>query len=106
MRLLRLWRVAGQDFRLLITALRRPDRPQWLLPASLALGLFAFELLIPLVGIADDFVLLPLLLRALVNLAGQSIRKSDDRIVSANNQSVCHAITFGKVYEGMPSVAA
>lgn len=85
MRLLKIWRVCGQDVRLLLAALRRRDRPQWLVPASLALIVFAFEPLnfaIPLVGVVDDFLLLPLLLRGLVKLAGQSLRKGDERIVS------------------------
>ena len=85
-RLFRLWRLGGQDLRLLATALRARDRPHWLLPASLLLLFFALEPLnfaFPLLGVVDDLVLLPLLLRGLVRLAGPTIRASaDKRVVS------------------------
>jgi uncharacterized membrane protein YkvA (DUF1232 family) len=85
-RLFRLWRLGGQDLRILWAALRQRDRPQWLLPATLLLAFFAFEPLnfaFPLLGVVDDFVLLPLLLRALVKIAVPAIRaKRDDRVVS------------------------
>jgi uncharacterized membrane protein YkvA (DUF1232 family) len=72
-------------------ALRRPDRPWWLLPVSLLLLWFAlepFNFAIPLLGAIDDFVLLPLLLRGIVKLAGRAIdtdaflRARDERVVS------------------------
>jgi uncharacterized membrane protein YkvA (DUF1232 family) len=90
-RLFRLWRMGARDLRLLVMALRRPDRPWWLLPVSLLLLWFALEPLnfaMPLVGAVDDFVLLPLLLRAIVMFAGRSVegnsnlRSRDDRVVS------------------------
>jgi uncharacterized membrane protein YkvA (DUF1232 family) len=74
-----------------MTVLRRPDRPWWLIPASLLLVWFALEPLnfaIPLLGAIDDFVLLPLLLRGLVKLASRAIdrdaiqRARDNRVVS------------------------
>jgi uncharacterized membrane protein YkvA (DUF1232 family) len=85
-RLFRLWRIGGQDLRVLLAVLRQPDRPRWLLPASLLLVFFALEPLnfaFPLLGVVDDFVLLPLLLRALVSIAMPTIRaKRDERVVS------------------------
>ncbi len=85
-RLFRLWRLSGQDLRILLAALRQRNRPQWLLPAALLLVFFALEPLnfaFPLLGVVDDFVLLPLLLRALVRIALPAIRaKRDDRVVS------------------------
>jgi uncharacterized membrane protein YkvA (DUF1232 family) len=85
-RLFRLWRIGGQDLRVLLAVLRQPDRPRWLLPASLLLVFFALEPLnfaFPLLGVVDDFVLLPLLLRALVSIAVPMIRaKRDERVVS------------------------
>ena len=85
-RLFRLWRLGGQDLRVLLAVLRQPDRPRWLLPASLLLVFFALEPLnfaFPLLGVVDDFVLLPLLLRALVSIAVPMIRaKRDERVVS------------------------
>jgi uncharacterized membrane protein YkvA (DUF1232 family) len=87
-RLFRLWRLSGQDLRLLLMALRNPNRPRWLIPASIALGFFAldpFNFAIPFLGIVDDVFLLPLLLRALAKLAaasGSGPRARDDRVIS------------------------
>jgi uncharacterized membrane protein YkvA (DUF1232 family) len=85
-RLFRLWRLGGQDLRILLAALRQRDRPQWLLPAALLLAFFALEPLnfaFPLLGVVDDFVLLPLLLRGLVRIAMPAIRAQRDvRVVS------------------------
>jgi uncharacterized membrane protein YkvA (DUF1232 family) len=82
----RLWRLTGRDLRLLWHALRQPDRPGWLIPATLVLVFFAIEplnLAFPVLGVVDDFVLLPLLLRGVVSLAVPALRaKRDDRVVS------------------------
>jgi uncharacterized membrane protein YkvA (DUF1232 family) len=90
-RLFRLWRLSGQDLRLLWIALRHPNRPRWLLPATIALAFFAlepFNFAIPFLGIVDDVFLLPLLLRLLVKLAVPATqshvapRSRDERVVS------------------------
>jgi uncharacterized membrane protein YkvA (DUF1232 family) len=85
-RLFRLWQLGGQDLRLLLTMMRRSDRPRWLVPAALLLLVFALEPLnfaLPLLGVIDDFVLLPLLIRALAISASHAMRaKQDDRVVS------------------------
>ena len=90
-RLFTLWRFSGRDVRVLWAALRNPNRPNWLLPASLALLIFAlepFNFAIPVLGVVDDFVLLPLLLRILAAITMQvmelpsSTRQRDDRVVS------------------------
>jgi uncharacterized membrane protein YkvA (DUF1232 family) len=84
-RLFRLWQIGGRDLRFLLKTLRQPDRPQWLLPALLVLMFFAIEPLnfaLPLVGVVDDLVLLPLLLRGLARLAAGAARSRDDRVVS------------------------
>lgn len=90
-RIFRLWKLSGRDLRILWTALRHPDRPAWLLPASLALGFFALDpvnFAIPVLGVVDDLVLLPLLLHALATFAlhatqsTASPRSRDDRVVS------------------------
>jgi uncharacterized membrane protein YkvA (DUF1232 family) len=73
MRLLRLWRLMHQDVRLILLALRRADRPWWLLPAVLLILFFALDplnLALPTLGILDDLIVLPLMLRAVVKLAG------------------------------------
>jgi uncharacterized membrane protein YkvA (DUF1232 family) len=90
-RLFRLWRFNGRDLRVLWAALRHPNRPHWLLPASLALMFFAlepFNFAIPVLGVVDDLLLLPLLLRALATIAMRVMPLSstgpsrDDRVVS------------------------
>lgn len=76
-RLMLLWRVGRQDVGLLWFALRHPNRPAWLLPATVLLGFFAMEPLnfaLPLVGAIDDFVLLPILLHALLKYLPTSLR--------------------------------
>ena len=80
-RLFRLWRLSGQDLRLLWIALRRPNRPRWLLPATIALAFFAFDpfnFAMPFLGIVDDVFLLPLLLRLLAKLADPVMRVHGD----------------------------
>jgi uncharacterized membrane protein YkvA (DUF1232 family) len=77
LRLLRFWRLGGADLRLIWFALRHSKRPVWLWPAVIALGWFALEPLnfaFPLLGVADDLILLPLLLYALVRFLPNQIR--------------------------------
>jgi len=83
-RLLRLWRIAGKDLSLLWFALRQRNRPIWLVPAVILLGLCAIEPLnfaIPLLGVVDDVILLPLVLHALVTLLPAEIRYGFSRRV-------------------------
>ena len=90
-RIFRLWRMSRTDLRLLWQVLRHPNRPTWLIPATLVLGFFAFEPLnfaIPVLGVIDDLFLLPLLLHALATVAVYATglppraRSRDDRVVS------------------------
>ena len=89
-RIIRLWRMSRNDLRLLWVALRHPDRPAWLLPATFALGFFAlepFNFAIPILGVVDDLFLLPLLLHGLAKIAvlatlPSTSRSRDDRVVS------------------------
>lgn len=90
-RISRLWRVSRNDLRLVWLALRHPNRPRWLLPATLALGFFAaepFNFAIPVLGVVDDLFLLPLLLHGLATIAASATmlrptsRSHDDRVVS------------------------
>jgi uncharacterized membrane protein YkvA (DUF1232 family) len=82
--------LSGQDLRILLAAARRPNRPLWLIPALLGLALFTLEPLnfaAHILGVVDDLVLLPLLLRILARLAmpvvaGTHRRPADDRVVS------------------------
>jgi uncharacterized membrane protein YkvA (DUF1232 family) len=66
-----LWRMSKADLRLLWFALKHPGRPGWLIPVAIALGLYAiapFNLAIPVLGIVDDLVLVPMALHALLKL--------------------------------------
>jgi uncharacterized membrane protein YkvA (DUF1232 family) len=90
-RLFRLWRLSGQDLRLLWMALRHPNRPRWLIPASIALAFFAlepFNFAIPFLGVVDDVFVLPLLLHILAKFAAPASkvnidpRARDERVVS------------------------
>ena len=86
-RLLRLWRLGGQDLRLLFFALQHPKRPRWLIPVAIAMACFAiepFNFAIPFIGVVDDLFILPLLLHAVVKLAVAGLRDDarDDRVIS------------------------
>ncbi len=77
LRLLRLWRLARADLGLLWFALRHQRRPLWLWPAVIALVLYAldpFNFVMPLLGIVDDAILLPLILHLLMSLLPAEIR--------------------------------
>jgi uncharacterized membrane protein YkvA (DUF1232 family) len=76
-RLFRLWSTGGKDLRLLWFALRNPGRPAWLLPALAILGLYSLQPLnfaLPVLGVVDDFILLPLLLHLMATLLPRDIR--------------------------------
>jgi uncharacterized membrane protein YkvA (DUF1232 family) len=95
-RILRVWRMSRNDLRLVWLALRHPNRPTWLLPATLALGFFTlepFNFAIPVLGVVDDLFLLPLLLHGFARMAvyvttlPSSSRSRDDRVVLPSDQS-------------------
>ena len=69
-RLLLLWRWGGEDLRVLWFALRHPNRPSWLLPATALLALFALEpanFALSLLGAVDELVILPFLLHTMLS---------------------------------------
>jgi uncharacterized membrane protein YkvA (DUF1232 family) len=71
-----MWRISRNDLRLLWFALKHHDRPGWLWPAAIGLTLYAiapFNLAIPLLGIVDDMILVPLALHYLLRLLPRSI---------------------------------
>ncbi|MEO5688737.1 MAG: hypothetical protein ABIR54_15385 [Burkholderiaceae bacterium] len=77
-RLFIFWRQGGRDLKLLWRALKHPDRPGWLLPASVLLAFFALDplnLALPLMGAVDDLVILPLALSALLRALPQHLRQ-------------------------------
>ena len=76
-RLFIFWRQGGRDLKLLWRALQHPDRPRWLLPATVLLAFFALDplnLAMPVLGAVDDLLLLPLALRALLGALPQHLR--------------------------------
>ena len=71
-----IWRMSKADLGLLRYALKHPARPGWLLPTTILLALYALSPLnfaIPLLGIVDDMVLVPLALHALLKLLPANI---------------------------------
>ncbi len=76
-RLLRLWRLVASDLRLLWFALRHRQRPIWLWPVAVVLGLYALDpvnFALPFVGIVDDLVLVPILIHLVVRLLPAQIK--------------------------------
>lgn len=76
-----LYALVRKDAGILWFALRHPARPAWLRPA---VGLLAFYLVspidlipdfIPVIGLVDDLVLIPLLLAWLVRLLPDSLKR-------------------------------
>ena len=79
-RLSLLWSVVRGDARLLWRALRHPQAPGWLKPAALALVAYLIwpvDLIpdfIPIVGMMDDIVLIPLAIRFLLDRLPGALR--------------------------------
>lgn len=76
-RLFRLWRLVASDLRLLWFALWHRSRPIWLWPVTVVLGLYALDpvnFALPLAGIVDDLVLVPLLIHLVVKLLPTEIK--------------------------------
>jgi uncharacterized membrane protein YkvA (DUF1232 family) len=76
-RLFRLWRLVAGDLALLWFALRHQRRPLWLWPVAVVLGLYALDpvnFMLPLAGIIDDLVLVPILVHLVVRLLPAEIK--------------------------------
>ena len=75
-----LWSVVRGDARLLWRALRHPMAPGWLKPAALALLAYLIwpvDLIpdfIPIIGVMDDVVLIPLAIRFLLGRLPVALR--------------------------------
>ncbi|MCB1908497.1 MAG: DUF1232 domain-containing protein [Rhodocyclaceae bacterium] len=80
-KLIALYRLIRRDLRILWFALGDPRRPRWLLPAVAGLALYLFspvDLLpdtLPLIGIMDDLVLIPLAVGWLVGRLPPELRR-------------------------------
>jgi len=72
-RLTLLWVLVRGDARRLWTALRHPEAPAWLKWGTAAIALYLFSPIdaipdiLPVIGIADDLVLVPMAIRWLLN---------------------------------------
>lgn len=73
------WRSSRADLRFLWFALRHPLRPRWLRLATLALVVFAISpvnFVIPLVGVIDDMIVVPLVLHWLLMYLPEDLHRS------------------------------
>ena len=76
-----LWSVVKGDARLMWRALRHPQSPQWLKLGAAGLVLYLLSPVdlipdvVPILGVVDDMVLLPLAIRWLLNRLPASIRR-------------------------------
>jgi uncharacterized membrane protein YkvA (DUF1232 family) len=81
-RLMVLWKMVKSDGRVLWRALRQPDRPRWLMPVTVLLALYAlapFNVVIPLMGLVDDGILVPLVLHLIVQCLPARFRETPMR---------------------------
>jgi uncharacterized membrane protein YkvA (DUF1232 family) len=84
-RLTLLWVLIRGDARRLWFALRHPAAPGWLKPATALLLLYLISPLdlvpdaLPVVGIVDDLVLLPLAVHWLLSMLPEPLRRDMDR---------------------------
>ena len=73
-----LWRISRNDLRMLWFFLHHPARPSWLIPVTVLLGLYALSPLnfaLPVIGVLDDFVIVPLALHWLLKLMPQHLQE-------------------------------
>ena len=75
-----IWSLARGDARLLWRALKHPRSPRWLMPATLLLVAYVLSPVdfipdfIPLLGVVDDLVLLPLVIRFMLGRLPADLR--------------------------------
>ena len=85
-RLSLLWSVLRGDARLLWFALRHPLAPRWLKPAAALLALYLLSPLdlvpeaLPVIGVVDDLVLVPLALSFIVQRLPAALRADFTRL--------------------------
>lgn len=76
------WRSSRADLRFLWFALRHPLRPGWLRLATLALTVFAISpvnFVVPLVGVIDDMIVVPLVLHWLLQCLPEDLHRAYQR---------------------------
>ena len=80
-----LWRVSRNDLRFLWFAARHPSRPGWLIPGAIVLAIYALSPLnfaMPIIGVVDDLVIIPLALHWLLKLLPQRLRENFEQASS------------------------
>ncbi|CAG9215831.1 conserved hypothetical protein [Paraburkholderia tropica] len=78
-RLAWLLKIVKGDARVLWFALRQPNRPGWLVPSAALLTLYAlapFNIALPLVGVIDDGIVVPVLLHLMVACLPVGLRRA------------------------------
>ncbi|MCB1914400.1 MAG: DUF1232 domain-containing protein [Rhodocyclaceae bacterium] len=79
-KLFALFRLVRKDVRILLFALRHPRRPAWLLPAVAGLLIYLISPVdlipetLPVIGVVDDLVLIPLVIGWIVNRLPPELR--------------------------------
>ncbi len=87
-----LWSVVKGDARLMWRALRHPQSPRWLKLGAAGLVLYLLSPVdlipdvVPVLGVVDDMVLLPLAIRWMLNRLPDSIRR--DIAANGSTESV------------------
>lgn len=76
-RIIKIWKTAGNDLKVLCGAVIHQDRPIWLIPALVLVVIYTlnpFNFAVPVLGIVDDAVIVPLALHFLVLRLPDSLR--------------------------------
>ena len=85
-----LYALIRKDARILWYALRHPARPAWLVPSVALIGLYLLSPIdlipdvLPVIGLVDDFVLIPLVIAWLVSRLPADLKRGfadDDRTI-------------------------
>ena len=90
-RLAMLWTVVKSDARLLWLALRHPEAPGWLKVGALGIALYALSPIdlipdfIPVIGVLDDIILVPLAIRWLYRQLPAGLRADVERQANGRN---------------------
>ncbi len=82
-----LYALIRKDARILWYALRHPARPAWLVPSVALIGLYLLSPIdlipdvLPVIGLVDDFVLIPLVIAWLVSRLPAELKRgfADDK---------------------------
>lgn len=90
-RLAMLWTVVKSDARLLWLALRHPEAPGWLKAGAVGIALYALSPIdlipdfIPVLGLLDDIILVPLAIRWLYRQLPARLRADVERQAAGRN---------------------